>query len=476
MSIELAAPPSPQPKAATAGLGANGKLKTGAQEGASLDNTGSFSALLAASAGEVADPEPAAAKDALRIGAKEDDSLTVLSANPPALDLAALLALAGQADAVRASAGTATMPTVSDSKTSDPEPTAAQDGAKEDAPFHRLPANPPAPDLAALLALAGQADAVRASAGAAVVSNSTGIVTANVVAMPMLADVRTSGPMAHRATVAGGKNGLPTVTPEEVTASVLGGPAAGAAAKGPLLAGKNAGTNPPAVSSDPADSRQLAASVARAAEKLETHGARLEAFSREPALAGLLVASGLGDGLVRPSGANSDKPSGRLAVASFEGSGGAMQAATGSPGEVMVPPEVVTVQTTDTLLADTVSYWVSQGVQKAELKLDGFGAEPIEVSISLANGEAQIGFRTDRADVREVIEGAISHLKEQLASEGLVLAGVSVGTSGQDRAGAQAQRERTGARQKGVSLVEPNVAPAAPRARAVTGRSVDLFV
>ena len=153
-----------------------------------------------------------------------------------------------------------------------------------------------------------------------------------------------------------------------------------------------------------------------------------------------------------------------------------MQAASGAPGEILTPTDVVTVQTSDTMLADTVSYWVSQGVQKAELKLDGFGAEPIEVSISLANGEAQIGFRTDRADVREVIEGAMSDLKELLASEGLVLAGVSVGTSGQDRSGAQAQRDRAAARNKGISLVEPEAAVAAPRSRPVPGRTVDLFV
>ena len=415
MSIDIAAPQSPQPKAASAGLGPNGKLKAGPQDGASVDDSSSFSTLLAASTEETVDPEQAA-RDALPDVAKEQASLIMPPANPPALDLAALLALAGQADALRASAGTAALP------------------------------------------------------------NPTAIVTANVVAMPVLADALTGGPMAHRATVPGSKNGLPTVTPGEATASIAGGAAAGAAVKVSLPAGKNAVTDPVSVTPDQTDGRQLAASAARAAEKLETHGARLEAFSREPALAGLLAASGLGDGLIRQAGANSDKPSGRLALASFEGLGGAMHATTGSPGEVMVPPEVVTVQTTDSLLADTVSYWVSQGVQKAELKLDGFGTEPIEVSISLANGEAQIGFRTDRADVREVIEGAMSHLKELLASEGLVLAGVSVGTSGQDRGGAQAQRERTGARQKGVSLVEPDVALAAPRARAVSGRSVDLFV
>jgi flagellar hook-length control protein FliK len=412
------------------------------QDAALVDDPGSFSTLLAVSTGDKSDPDAAA----------------------------------GQAEAVRASAGSAVMLTMGDAQTSDLEPSAAQDGAKEDAPLNRLTANPPALDLAALLALAGQAEAVRASAGAAAAPNSTGTVTANAVAMPMLADARTSGPTAHRAPGAGSKTGLPTFKPEEVTASVLDSNPAGAPAKGPLQAGKNAVTDPLLATPSPTDSRQSAASTARTAEKLEIQGLRLEAFSREPALAGLVAASGLGDGLVRQPGASTDKPLGRFAVSSFEGPGGSMQAASGAPGEIQTPSDVVTVQTTDTMLADTVSYWVSQGVQKAELKLDGFGDEPIEVSISLANGEAQIGFRTDRADVREVIEGAMAHLKELLASEGLVLAGVSVGTSGQDRSGAQAQRDRAAARNKGISLVEPEAAVAAPRSRPVPGRTVDLFV
>jgi flagellar hook-length control protein FliK len=365
-------------------------------------------------------------------------------------------------------------------ETGDSEPAAAQDAvpdsAKEDAPPITLPVIPQALDLAALLALAGQADAARVTAGAVVRPNSTDIVTANAVAVPTLADAQTDAPLARHATGFESKNGLKTAKPEEVPASVLNSLVPGPAVKAPLPAGKIAVIDPQSVTSDPTDGRQSAAAVARAAEKLEAQGVRLEAFSREPALAGLLAASGLGDGLVRQAGANSDKPSGRLAVASFEGLGGAMQVATGAPGELMAPPEVVTLQTTDTMLADTVSYWVSQGVQKAELKLDGFGTEPIEVSISLANGEAQIGFRTDRAEVREVIEGAMSDLKELLASEGLVLAEVSVGTSGQDRSGAQAQRDRAGMRQKGVSLVTSEVALAAPRVRTVSGRTVDLFV
>ncbi len=389
MSIEVAAPPSPQTKAASTGLSPSGKLKVGAPDGDSTHDTGSFSTLLAT-------------QDPLLELAKEDSPQTVPLTSLPALDLAALLALAGQAEAARATTGAAVGTSMADAQPASAKP--------------------------------------------------------------------------KRAAGAVGLNGLLTNEPQEVLSGQRTGATAGAAVKGSLLAGRNGVTDPMSATPDLTDSGQLAASAARAAEKPELHGGRLEAFSREPGLAGLLAASGLGEGLVRQSGANLDKPSGRSAIPSFEGSGDAMQAASGASGEIMAPPEVVAVQTTDTMLADTVSYWVSQGVQKAELKLDGFGVEPIEVSISLANGEAQIGFRTDRADVREVIEGALSHLKELLASEGLVLAGVSVGTAGQDRAGAQAQRERAGARHKGVSLVEPDVALTAPRPRGVSGRTVDLFV
>ena len=402
MSIEIAAPPSPQPKAAGAGLGPSGKPKMGAQGGSSIDDSGSFSTLLAVSTENTDHADSVPGQDAVRDAAKDESPQSAPPANLPPLDLAGLLALAGQAEAARASTGAADVPATAD--------------------------GPPA----------------RA--------------------------------MARRATGAAGINDVPTSQPDQLITAQRSGTAAGAPVKGALQAGKSGVTDMLSVTPGSADGHLTGTAAARVAEQIEIQGLRLEAFSREPALAGLVAASGLGDGLVRQAGTNSDKPSGRFAVSSFEGPGGSMQAASGAPGEILTPSDVVTVQTSDTMLADTVSYWVSQGVQKAELKLDGFGAEPIEVSISLANGEAQIGFRTDRADVREVIEGAMSDLKELLASEGLVLAGVSVGTSGQDRSGAQAQRDRAAARNKGISLVEPEAAVAAPRSRPVPGRTVDLFV
>ena len=78
-------------------------------------------------------------------------------------------------------------------------------------------------------------------------------------------------------------------------------------------------------------------------------------------------------------------------------------------------------------VAEQVSYWISQDIQNAELTLDGLGKDPVEVSIRMHGNEAQVSFRTDELQTRDLLQGAASHLKELLQSEGLVLSGVSVG-------------------------------------------------
>lgn len=131
----------------------------------------------------------------------------------------------------------------------------------------------------------------------------------------------------------------------------------------------------------------------------------------------------------------------------------------------------------DKQLAQTISYWVSQGVQNAELKLDGFGAEPVAVRISVAHGEAHIGFRSDQPEVRQLIEGAVLQLRDLLGQEGLTLAGVSIGSSDQHPPGAQEQRPRFGSRKKDINpLGAATLASAAPLTRLPAGRVLDLYV
>lgn len=131
----------------------------------------------------------------------------------------------------------------------------------------------------------------------------------------------------------------------------------------------------------------------------------------------------------------------------------------------------------DMQVAQQVTYWISQDIQSAELKLDGLGKDAVEVSISMNGNEAHVAFRTDEPQARTMLEGAAAHLKDLLQSEGLVLSGVSVGTSGGGDAGGHAHQQRQGSRQ---SVIVPITVAAADARRmpmvGTAGRTLDLFV
>ncbi|WP_367848664.1 flagellar hook-length control protein FliK [Rhodoferax sp. WC2427] len=127
-------------------------------------------------------------------------------------------------------------------------------------------------------------------------------------------------------------------------------------------------------------------------------------------------------------------------------------------------------------VADQVSYWISQGIQNAELTFDGADAQPVQVSISLSGNEAHVEFRTDQLETRDLLTGSAAHLKDLLQSEGMVLSGLSVGSSG---AGGTNARERRAPSegQHATARAAPEVAAVRPTApKGSSGRSVDLFV
>jgi len=131
----------------------------------------------------------------------------------------------------------------------------------------------------------------------------------------------------------------------------------------------------------------------------------------------------------------------------------------------------------DMQVAEQVSYWVSHNVHNAEMKLDGLGASPVEVSIQLQGKEAQISFRSDEAATRAVLESAGTHLKDMLQRDGLVLTGVSVGSSGSGDAGNSSEgRARQGARQTAIAPLQVAAVETGRRLAVPAGRSVDLFV
>jgi len=232
------------------------------------------------------------------------------------------------------------------------------------------------------------------------------------------------------------------------------------------IKGKGAGFQS-AVSATVADARAL------------QQAGRADPAASEPALSGALLSSEIGDALLKPVQRSGNKFSGLSANAGIEGSWGHQALLAGNRANTSVALASPSMQSLAPAVADTVSYWVTQGVQNAELKLDGLGGESVEVKISLKGDQAHIGFRTDQPEIRQMLEGALAHLREALKSEGLVLSGVSVGASGQDGSGAQEQRNHPGIRQAGQAnliTTEQAPTPGQQRGNLTVGRALDLFV
>ena len=172
----------------------------------------------------------------------------------------------------------------------------------------------------------------------------------------------------------------------------------------------------------------------------------------------------------RPSAKSTQSNSG------LEGAlGGATTSKTPADAVYEVAPTSAVVP--DTQVAETVSYWVTHGVQSAELTLDGLGGEPVKVRISLDGDQAQVDFLSNQVEVRQVLESASAQLKELLSSEGLQLAGMSVGTSGQGGGQNHAPAPSERVRQTRVVAAEPiAVVAGAKGGNPSVGQALDLFV
>ena len=202
-----------------------------------------------------------------------------------------------------------------------------------------------------------------------------------------------------------------------------------------------------------------------------------DAVARETDLSGALLSSGVGEDVFRQIDRAGSKSLVQTTVSGLEGVWGAQTFQVGNHVDAPSVIADVPMLSPEQAVADTVSYWVTQGVQNAELKLDGFDGEPIAVSISLKGDEAQINFRTDQPEVQKILEGAVAHLKALLSSEGLVLTGVSVGGSGQQGAGAQEQRNRPDdVRQATILMSNERQTESQVRVNKPVGRALDLYV
>lgn len=483
MAVEVA-PKAAEPARPRVEGAKSDRIKPGAgQEPGGGD--GDFAGLLSLSVA-VADASESA------VAATSDSAPTTTAVDKPPMDLAAMLALlAGMGDG---QAPDAAAPPGADAAKQQPAGPSLRDGANSAAPSSALVAageiegaahpsdrgpdiaaevmgksrmdgkNPdtsPAADFVRSLTLAPESDTALVSAANALTQQPAGPGWRGVARSPVPA-LTLAG-----LTPAAGRSDAPV--PEPVSSAKAGlalplVPAHGATAAAGASGGDSNQTNSALAA--------LLASVKGDALK----GGRPHDGANEPVSPGPLSALGGLEDPARAPGRSPDKATETIGKPTMTGLNLGVGSLADSAGSLPVVSDTPAIQISDSMLADTVSYWVSQGVQSAELTLDGFAGEPIQVSIQLANGEAQIGFRSDVPEIRQVIEGAMSQLKDSLAGQGLVLAGVSVGTSDrQDRGPGEAQRRPPG-RLRGVSLADPIMADPAPGQLRSAGHRLDLFV
>lgn len=201
-----------------------------------------------------------------------------------------------------------------------------------------------------------------------------------------------------------------------------------------------------------------------------------EGAVRDAASSETLMNSTLSDSLLRQSDRTAAKSAGAGGRFDVEGLWGQHAAPGANRAAASAPLLNPSLPLLESKVADTVNYWVTQGVQNAALTLDGLGDEPVEVNISLKGREAHIGFRTDQPDIRQLLEGASVQLKDLLASEGLLLSGVSVGTSAQDGKGTPERQPRPSAQSSRIVTRDAGPGESQQRVVHAAGQTVDIFV
>lgn len=199
-------------------------------------------------------------------------------------------------------------------------------------------------------------------------------------------------------------------------------------------------------------------------------------LAQSSALPQMTLAAGTGE----PGVKQSERVTERLALKQIGGSEGGAWGHQALLEAGRIDPPAATTATAalspEMMVAEQVNYWIGRDVQNAELKLDGLGDAAVKVNISLIGNEARVEFRTDQAETRQVLEGAVSHLKDLLGNEGLILSSVSVGTSGSGGADPREGKPSQRGRQATVVVPQASSVDTARRPASLSGRTVDLFV
>jgi len=130
-------------------------------------------------------------------------------------------------------------------------------------------------------------------------------------------------------------------------------------------------------------------------------------------------------------------------------------------------------------MVEQVSWWMAQGHQGAELKVELPGGAPVSVSVQVQGNEAQVAFRSDHPAARQWLGDAMPQLRQMLGNEGLMLSGASVGGSDagapQDNAPDARRTSHATTGIGGAATVEA-ATRAAVRPGVAVQRALDLYV
>lgn len=128
-------------------------------------------------------------------------------------------------------------------------------------------------------------------------------------------------------------------------------------------------------------------------------------------------------------------------------------------------------------ITEQMAYWATDHLQNAELTLAHDG-RPVEVHVSLDGQQAHVAFRSDQSETRALLDAGTGQLRDLLGQEGLVLSGMSVGSSSaQSDAPPRPLPGRSAARKAAVAIAGGAAVVGEPLVRpgVLTQRKVDLF-
>lgn len=134
----------------------------------------------------------------------------------------------------------------------------------------------------------------------------------------------------------------------------------------------------------------------------------------------------------------------------------------------------------DSSLGHKVVMMVSNQQQEVELQLNPPHLGPMDVKLTLDQGQANVTFVVAHAPVREAVEASLPRLNQMLAESGIQLSQANVQARSQDSGGGQQDNRQRGsrARQDKIGAVDAAAPTSQWKARAVSGLpgNVNLFV